>query len=421
MNPLHRNGQLNSDIFKDENDQSVKLNYNEENNCWYGNYSALRFGLHILTDAEFYINNETAHISVNALVGGISLTFDYNIFSNSFESDEKINIIHIEADQIHTLTDFTIHHSGTITSELSSDQLTDLFGNHIRLKYDEKNDTWYSDKRDDIKYGLCRFEKAHLFLNDYDLLIKGIPPFSDIAVEFNLGKSDNEIYFHTSKVKWKVGPHEFRRADIRYFATGQLEASGQLLFYKRWVDFSYANGKMHGKAEIIKKYFSPEKGCFEKHPYYQLNILHEIDIDIFNSKQISTVTHIKVTNPFVVNLQNKGPSPRTVKLNLDDEDLKFKAMVPLQTAMYKGLAKNGFLGEYFYEESKQYIYDPNSEILTVGTKFLEGHGKLFLKKVFNYYYKNFEQYSVVKGFWPFRKLEYQFYYQMLSQMDDSIK
>jgi len=416
MNPLQSNGQLDKNIFTDENDQSVKLKFNAENSCWFGNYSSIRFGQRFLTDAEFLIYNDTAHISANALVGGISLTFDYDISSNLFECDEKINIIHIEADHIYTLTNFTIHHSGKITSILSSGQLLDLFGNHIQLKYDEKHDTWSSDNQDCIKFGLCRFEKAHLFLNDYDLLIKGIPPFSDDAIEFKFGKTDKESYFYSTSVKWNVGPHKFCQADIRYFSTGQLEASGQLFFFEKWVDFSYANGKMHGKAEIIKKYYSPEKGCFENHPYYQLNILHEIDIDIFNSKQIFSVTSHKVTNPFVVDLQNKGPSPRTVILNQDDEDQKYKAVVPQQTAMYKGLAKNGFLGEYFFEESKQYIYDPNSEILTVGTKFLEGHGKLFYKKVFNYYYKNFEQYSIVKGIWPFRRLEFQYYYQMLSQM-----
>jgi hypothetical protein len=420
MNPLHSNGQLDSDIFKDENEQSVKLKFNEENNCWFGNYSLIRFGQHQLTEAEFLIDNDTAHFSANALVGGITLTFDYDMTSNTFQSDEKINIIHIIADQIHTLTDFTIHHNGLITSVMSCDQLIDLLGNHIQLRYDEKNDTWYSEKCDGIKYGLCRFEKAQLFLNDYDLIIKGTPPFSDNLVEFNFGKTGKDIYFHTSKVNWKVGPHDFRQADIRYYVNGQLEASAQLFFYGRWVDFSYANGQMHGKAEITKKYYSPEKGCFENKPYYQLNILHEINIDIFNSKQISTVTNHKVTNPFILMTQNKGPSPKTVELTLDEEDKKYKANIPQQTAMYKGLAKNGFLGEYYFEESKQYIYDPNSEILTVGTKFLEGHGKIFYKKVFNYYYKNFEQYSVVKGIWPFRWLEYQFYYQMLAQASESI-
>ncbi|ETR68251.1 MAG: hypothetical protein OMM_10713 [Candidatus Magnetoglobus multicellularis str. Araruama] len=150
-----------------------------------------------------------------------------------------------------------------------------------------------------------------------------------------------------------------------------------------------------------------------------MNILNEIEIDIFNTRQMKTATTYKLMNPFVANLKNKDlVAPKTVLLTADPEDGKYKATVPQQTAMYKGLAKNGFLGDYFFEESKQYIFDPESEILTVGTKFLEGHGKLFYKKVYNYYYKNFEQYSVVKGFWPFRRLEYQYYYQMLSQMSE---
>ena len=415
MNPLHLNGQLDSDIFKDENNQPVQLNYNIDKNYWHGHCSSIQFGQQILTEAEFHFEDDIAHITANALVGGIPLSFEYNASSNTFESDEKINIIHIVADQIHTLTDFAIHHNGKITSILTNDQLSDLFGNHIQLKYDEKNDTWTTEKLDGIKYGLCRFEQSELVLNDYDFFIKGIPPFADNSIEFNFGKTGREIYFHASKIIWNVGIHEFRQVDIRYFVTGQLEACGQLFLYRRWVDFSYANGKMQGKAEVIKKYLSPEKGCFEKNPYYQLNILHEVDIDIFNSRQITTETMYKVTNPFIANIQNKGMSSRTVKLDFDQEDSKYKATIPQQTTMYKGLAKNGFLGEYHYEESKQYIFDPYSEILTVGTKFLEGHGKLFYKKVFNYYYKNFEQYSVVKGFWPFRRLEYQYYYQMLSE------
>jgi len=419
MNPLHRNGQLNRDIFSDENNQPIQLSYHEKNNYWHGHYSSIRFGQKIyLTDADIHWDNENSHMTANALVGGISLTFDYDISTNSFKSDEKINIIHIVADQIHTLTDFTIHHTGKITSVLTNEQLSDLFGNSIQLQYDESNDTWSSEKLDGIKYGLCRFEQSILFFNDYDFFIKGIPPYADNVMEFNFGKSGNEIFFHATNGIWKAGSHEFKQANIRYFVTGQLEASGQLFLFGRWVDFSYANGKMHGKVEVIKKYLSPEKGCFEKNPYYQLNVLHEIDIDIFNSKQLSTVTTHKVTNPFVANLKNNELAPRTVTLIFDEEDVKYKATIPQQTAMYKGLAKNGFLGEYYYEESKQFIFDPYSEILTVGTKFLEGHGKLFLKKVFNYYYKNFEQYSVVKGIWPFRRLEYQFYYQMLSQISE---
>jgi len=415
MNPLHRNGQLNSDIFKDENNQPVQLKFNEKENFWQGNFSTIQFGHQFLTDAEFTVDQDITQISANALVGGISLTFDYNVKSNTFESDEKINIIHIEADQIHTLTDFKIHYTGVITSVLSNNQLSDLFGNPIQLKYNENKDTWFSDILDGIKFGLCRFEKSELFLNDYDFFIRGDPPFAENANEFRFVKKGHEIFFHASKVTWKVGSHEFKHADIRYFVSGKMEACAQLFLFNRWVDFSYANGNMHGKAELFHKYLSPEKGCFEKNPYYQLNILHEIDIDIFNSKQIAIKTTYKVTNPFIVNISNKEQSLRTVQLLLDEEDGKYKATVPLQTAMYKGLAKNGFLGEYYFDESKQYIFDPDSEILTVGTKFLEGHGKLFYKKVFNYYYKNFEQYSVVKGIWPFRRLEFQFYYQMLSQ------
>jgi len=415
MNPLHRNGQLNSDIFKGEKNQPVQLKFNEHDNYWQGFFSTIRFGQQMLTDAEFYLNQDRSQISGNALVGGISLTFEYDTDTNTFQSDEKINIIHIEADQIHTLTDFKIHHSGKITSVLTNEQISDLFGNHIRLKYDEKNDTWFSEKLDGIKLGLCRFEKSELFLNDYDFYVRGNPPFAENSNEFKFVKSGNEIYFHAAKVSWKVGSHEFKHADLRYFVSGQLEACGQLYLFGRWVDFSYANGKMHGKVEVIHKYLSPEKGCFENTPYYQLNILYEMEIDIFNSKQISTKTTHKVTNPFVVNIQNKGQNIRSIQLELDEEDGKYKATVLQQTSMYKGLAKNGFLGEYYFDESKQYIFDPDSEILTVGTKFLEGHGKLFYKKVFNYYYKNFEQYSVVKGIWPFQRLEFQYYYQMLSQ------
>jgi len=419
MNPLINNGQLNSDIFLDENAQPIQLLFDEQNHYWHGNQPTIQFGQQILTDAEFHFEKNSTLITANALVGGISLTFEYDAASNRFESDEKINIIHIVADQIHTLTDFTIHHSGEISTVLKNEMLCDLAGNVITLIYDEKTDTWISNKLDGIKYGLCRFEKSILYLNDYDLFVKGVPPFSDNVIEFYFGKSDHdEIYFHASNVKLNIGTYEFRKADIRYFVSGQLEACGQLSLFERWVDFSYANGKMHGKVEITKKYFIPDKGCFEKKPYYQLNILNEADIDIFNSRQLSIQTTYKVTNPFVAKGFNKGPVAVSIKLNYDPVDSKFKAIVPQQTAIYKGLAKNGFLGEYQYEESKQYIYDPDSEILTVGTKFLEGHGKLFYKKVFNYYYKNFEQYSVVKGIWPFRRIEYQFYYQMLSQANE---
>jgi hypothetical protein len=73
MNPLHSNGQLDSDIFKDENEQSVKLKFNEENNCWFGNYSLIRFGQHQLTEAEFLIDNDTAHFSANALLKACSI------------------------------------------------------------------------------------------------------------------------------------------------------------------------------------------------------------------------------------------------------------------------------------------------------------------------------------------------------------
>jgi len=417
MNPLHRNGQLDCNIFKDENNQPIQLDYNDEKKLWHGHFSSIQFGHHLFTDVECHFEDNISHITANALVGGISLTFDYDVASNQFESDEKINIIHIVADQIHTLTDFTIHHNGKITTSLTHHQLTDLFGNHILLQYDEKNDTWSSEKLDGIKFGLCRFEQAALFLNDYDFYIRGIPPFADNEIDFYFGKTGKEIYFHASKTNWKIGVHEFRQANIRYFITGLLEASGEFFKFDRWVDFSYANGKMIGIVEMIKKFQSPEKGCFEKTPLYQLNIVHHVVIDIFNSKQISIETTYKVTNPFVVSFQNKGQSLRTVELNLDEEDKKYKATVPQQTSMYKGFAKNGFLGEYYYEESKQYIFDPASEILTVGTKFLESHGKLFYKKVFNYYYKNFEQYSVVKGVWPFRRLEFQYYYQILSQVN----
>jgi len=416
MNPLHRNGQLDSDIFKDENNQPVHLDFNETNNTWHGHYSSITFGRQKLTDAEFYLDENAAHISANALVGGILLTFDYDASSNSFLCDEKINIIHIVADQIHTLTHFSIHFDGTISSVINNEQLCDLFGNPLRLQYDEKNDTWATKKCDGIKYGLCRFEQSELHLNDYDFFIRGIPPFANNVIEFNFGKTGKDIYFNASKVDWNVGKYEFKNAEIRYFVSGQLEACGQLFLYERWVDFSYANGKMHGKAEVIKKFESPEKGCYEKKPYYQLNIQHEVEINILNSRQISTFTSYKLTNPFVAEIKNKGSGLKTISLEFDKEDNKYKATVPQHTAMYKGLAKNGFLGEYFFEESKQFIFDPDSEILTVGTKFLEGHGKLFYKKVFNYYYKNFEQYSVVKGIWPFRRLEYQFYYQMLSQV-----
>jgi len=416
MNPLHRNGQLDRDIFKDENNQQIQLKYNESKKYWLGHCSSIIFGQHKLTDAEFYIDEISSHISANALVGGILLTFEYDSSTNAFLSDEKINIIHIVADQIHTLANFSIHFDGSITSLIKNEQLSDLFGNPLRLQYNEKKDTWSTEKCDGIKYGLCRFEQSKLHLNDYDFFIQGIPPFADNVIEFNFGKSNNEIYFNTSKVIWKVGNHEFRNADIRYFVSGQLEACGQLFLYERWVDFSYSNGKMLGKSEIIKKFEVPEKGCYEKKPYYQLSIQHEVEINILNSRQISVSTTYKLTNPFVANIQNKGAGLKTITLELDKENNKYKASVPQQTAMYKGLAKNGFLGEYYYEEAKEFIYDPHTEILTVGTKFLEGHGKLFYKKVFNYYYKNFEQYSNVKGIWPFRRLEFQFYYQMLTQI-----
>jgi len=419
MNPLINNGQLNSDIFLDENAQPIQLIFDEQNKYWHGNQPTIQFGLHVLTDADFHFENDIMQITANALVGGISLTFEYDASTNRFESDEKINIIHIVADQIHTLTDFTIHHSGDLNAVLSNDLLCDFVGNTIKLNYDEKTDTWISTVLDGIKYGLCRFEQSQLFLNDYDLYIKGIPPFSDNDIEFYFRKTDlKDIYFQASNVKLNIGAYEFQKADIRYYVGGQLEACGQLFLFDRWVDFSYANGKMHGKVEITKKYFIPEKGCFEKNPFYQLNILNEVDIDIFNSRQLAIQPTYRVTNPFVAKKYNKRPVAVSIKLSYDPTDSKFKAIVPQQTAIYKGLAKNGYLGEYQYEESKQYIYDPDSEILTVGTKFLEGHGKLFYKKVFNYYYKNFEQYSVVKGIWPFRRIEYQFYYQMLSQANE---
>lgn len=419
MKPIHNKGQLTIEAFKDENGYPINLLRDEENNCWHGVFPAIQFGQRRLLDAAFLIEEEKIHVTANAQVGGISLTFDYDHANNTFESDEEINIIHIVTDQIHTLTDFSMTVDGQISASLANDQLSDNSEKRIRLQYDETSDTWASDLLDAINYGLCFFKQATIYLNDYDFVLQGIARFSDNIIEYSFGKTENkEIFFRTTDVNWKVGNYEFEFANIRFYASGQLEASGQLNIYNQRSDFIYNNGKMRGTAEIIKKYPAPEKGCFETNRFYQLNLLHEISIDIFNSKKMQIKTMVKVTNPFVVKLNNKGTngSSETVLLQKDHEDGKYKADVQQQTVMYKGLAKNGFMSEYHYEESKRYMFDPESEILTVGTKFLQGHGKLFYRRVYNYYYKNFEQYSKVKGFWPFRRLEYQFYYQMISQL-----
>jgi len=420
MSQIHHNGQINLEIFSDINNQPIQLTLDENNNEWFATESSILFASQTLTDAEFHINNENELVTANATVGGISLTFEYNSVKNAFESDETINIIHIVADHIHTLTHFSISNKGSISAALMNDQLTDFSGNYIRLTYNEINDSWSSEIINGVKYGLCFFDQAQLFLNDYDFYLKGIARFSDTIIEYCLGKNhQKDIFFFANDVRWTVGEYEFIHAEIRYYASGQLEASGQMNIFDQMVNFSYSNGKMLGHAEIVKKYSTPEKGCFSNYPYYQLNIIHEIEIDIFNTKQANFFSTFKLVNPFVLNNQNMATElpPKTVILTRDSKDNKLKAEILRQTAVYKGLAKNGFLGDYYFEESKKYIYDPDSEILTVGTKFLEGHGKLFYKKVYHYYYKNFEQYSVVKGIWPFRRLEYQYYYQILSHSD----
>ncbi|ETR68252.1 MAG: hypothetical protein OMM_04668 [Candidatus Magnetoglobus multicellularis str. Araruama] len=215
MNPLHNNGQLNTDIFTDEINQPIQLTYDQEKQYWHDIFTVIHFGHQRLTDAEFHIENDIAHITANALIAGISLTFDYDDSNNRFESDEKINIIHIVADQIHTLTDFSISQTGEITASLVSEQLIDLTGKNIQLKYNESGDTWYSEQMRTVKYGKCQFDNAHIFLNDYDFFLKGIPPFSDKEIEFNFGKTaQKEIYFHASNVHWQIGDHAFQNADI---------------------------------------------------------------------------------------------------------------------------------------------------------------------------------------------------------------
>jgi len=421
MKPLHNKGQLNIDSFKGENGSPIKLMLDEDNNCWHAVFASIQFGERILLDAAFLIEDEKIHVTANAHVGGISLTFDYDHANNIFESDEEINIIHIVTDQIHTLTDFTITIDGQISASLANDKIRDNSERLIRLKYDEANDTWVSNLMDSISYGICFFKQATVYLNDYDFVLKGIARFSDNIIEYSFGKTENkEIFFRATNVNWEVGNYLFINSNIRFYESGQLEANGQLNIYNQLSEFIYKNGKMRGAVEIIKKYPTPEKGCFETKLFYKLNILHEINIDIFNTKKMQIETIVKVTNPFVVKQRNKvgNDSLETILLQKDPEDKKYKAEVQQQTVMYKGLAKNGFMSEYHYEESKRYMFDPESEILTVGTKFLQGHGKLFYRRVYNYYYKNFEQYSNVKGIWPFRRLEYQFYYQMISQEDN---
>ena len=417
MKEIHKNGQITIESLTKENGQPLQLEFDQENELWQGFFSTIQFGNQILTDADIIIDDEDINITANSLIGGISLTFEYDDSIGIFSSDEKINIIHINADYIHTLTEFIIDPKGQVSALLSHDNLHDHKDRCIRLYYDETNDMWSSDEIDEIKYKLCSFKKARVFLNDYDFVLKAITPFADNIIEYSFGKTTNkEVYFKANDAEWKVGNYVFHRSTIKYYTSGQLEARGQLNLFDQLADFTYQKGKMQGTFDIIKKYPAPEKGCFETKKYYIVNLHYESSIDIFNSKKMDIDTIVKVTNPFVVNIQHKSvnTSSNTVILEKDSQDGKYKAEIPHQTVMYKGMAKNGFLGEYYYEESKKYMFDPESEILTVGTKFLHAHGKLFYRRVYNYYYKNFEQYSVVKGVWPFRRLEYQYYYQMIS-------
>jgi hypothetical protein len=419
MKSFHKNGKLTIDLISNENGQPLQLTYDTDNDVWHGVFPKIQFGKQIFTDVEILIENNDIHITANALIGGISLTFEYDSSEVSFKSEEKINIIHINADHIHTLSDFVIKQNGQVSALLVHDHLHDQNNNNIRLIYNEPIDMWESDEIFDIRYHLCSFRKAKVYLNDYDFVIKGMAPFSDNVIEFSFGKKNHkEVYFRSADICWQIGNYKFQKATIIFHTSGQFEARGNLNLFNQQIDFIYKKGKMYGTTEVIKKYPSPEKGCFETKKSYTIHLHYECSLDIFNSKRMDIETVVKVTNPFVVHLQNKSINtfPKTVSLVKDLEDGKYKAEVPKQTVMYKGLAKNGFLGEYYFEESKKYMYDPESEILTVGTKFLQAHGKLFYRRVYNYYYKNFEQYSIVKGFWPFRRLEYQYYYQMISHM-----
>jgi len=413
---ITESGQLMNVNLMDIHGNPVRLT-NINNGLWYIDGITVKFGSRLFFNVEISFDGKQLEVTGDSTIGGIDLTFWMNKEHTAFVSDENINIIHIVTGFTHTLTDFIIDQNGLVSATLNNCYLTDESGNMLILQYNEKNDTWHSQGNKIIKYGKSIYADAKVWLDDYDFILHGKPEFSNNSIDFNLGYSKTEgPFFWVNQSKIHINDYELTQCNISIYRSGKICADAIFHYLNKKVDLEYKDGQFVGKTELWKKYKAPEKGFFETEKYYVLHETINYTLDIKQKKIKIVPVRLTVTNPYVCQTQRSDRNYHipVVELTLDEKDGTYKAEIHQQTVKYLGKARNGFLGEYFFEEAKFYEFRMDTHELKVGSKLIKAHGAILTHRVYNYYYPDFEKLCFYEGIWPFRSQKYDYYFQVLS-------
>ena len=414
-NYVDNKGLLLVEEFSGLDNEKIQLQFDKSDQKWKASDISIKFANVIFYNVHIAVD-DNLHVSGDSMLGGIDLTFEYIEDIKAFVSEEDINIIHIATGFAFTLSDFILTSFCEMKAFLHNSFFSKYDNNLIQLKYDEKNDIWTSLSKESIYFGRYLLKDAIIILDDYDLIVKARLEFTDNIIELTLGNSTKHgAYLYNQNANIKISNNLFD-AKIKITQSGNIDASILVRSRGSNVELEYKNGIFFKKYKETKKFKAPEKGYFENDQYYRIDETVEYKLDITKKQIEINPINITITNPYVISYQqnNTNYKSATLKLESENNNGKYIAKIDQQTVRYIGKAGDGFLGDYKYEEGKRYEYEPEKCQLKVGSRYIKGHGSIFYKTVYNYYYKNYEKYSKYVGVWPFRSLTYDYYYQILS-------